>query len=133
MAKNKSKKITLDDLITRKTQGKLDKMQVKYYDSKELGGKIEIRKIKLKEYMKLADGIDEDNAVDGLEFMNELVFKCCPLFNQNSKELVKTYEVAEAIELPSAVLNDNMGEMQDIVEIINSFYGLDKVDKDIKN
>lgn len=133
MVKNKTKKITLDDLILRKTQGDLDKLQIKYYDSQELGGKIEIRKIPLKKYMQLINGVNDDDMLENLEFMNVLIFECCPLFKENSKKLMETYRIDVPNELPAKILNDNMGEMQDICEIINSFYGLNGVQDKVKN
>lgn len=133
MGKQKTRKITLDDLVARKMQGKLDKLQVQYYSSKELGGEIEIRKIPLKKYMSLVDQVDEENMEDNLRFMNELIFECCPIFKNNSKKLMETYEVKVATDLPSIVLNDNMGEMQEICEIINRFYGLEKIVNTVKN
>lgn len=133
MTKNKVKKITLDDLIARKTQGKLDKLQIKYYNSEELGGEIEIRKISLKKYMSLISGIDSDDGEESLEFMCELIYECCPIFKENSKQLMEVYECGEATESPLLVLNDNMGEMKEICEIINGFYGLDKIQETVKN
>lgn len=127
------KKVSLEDLINRKSQGKLDKLQVKFYNSKELGGEIEIRKIPLKRYMGLMDGVNSENMEENLEFMCQVVFECCPIFNQNSKQLMEAYECAEPTEIPLVVLNDNMGELGEITEIINNFYGLDKVQDTVKN
>lgn len=123
-----NKKITLADVIERKKQGKMNKLQVKFYDSKILGGRIEVRKIPLGHYMELIENIEKYNSVDA---MNVLIYECCPLFRENTKEAMEVYKVAEATDLPSAILEDNIKEMNDIIEIINSFYGLDEID--IKN
>ena len=42
-----NKKATLADIIAKKKQGEMDKLQVSFYDSETLGMKIEIRKIGL--------------------------------------------------------------------------------------
>ena len=46
---------------------------------------------------------------------------------------MEVYGVAEPTDLPSAVLEDQLNEIKDIVEVINSFYGLDKIDVEVKN
>ncbi len=127
------KKLTLDDLVARKLQGKLAKMQIKHFDSKELGGTLEIRKISLKRYLSLANDVAEEDLEDNLDFMSSLIFECCPLFNQNSKQLMETYDCSEATELPILILNENMGEMSSIVEIISKMYGLESINSEIKN
>ena len=124
------KKANLADIIAKKQKGEMDKLCVKYYKSEVLGMDIEIRKIKLQEYMKLLDNDDDTPEIDE---MNQIIFACCPLFKENAKEAMEVYGVAEPSDLPSAILEEQLNEMADIVNIINSFYGLDKVDKTIKN
>lgn len=124
-----SKKATLADIIARKKQGEMDKLQVKYYSSEVLGADIEVRKIPLARYMELVDELDEDN-VSG---MNKMIYECCPMFKEDAKEAMEVYEVATPTDLPSAILEDQLNEIQGIVEIINSFYGVDKIDLEIKN
>lgn len=124
-----SKKATLADIIARKRQGQMDKLQVKYYYSELLDMDIEVRKIPLSQYLELAEEI-EDGAI---EAMNKMIFECCPMFRENTKEAMEVYEVSTPTDLPSAILEDQLNEMQGIVEIINSFYGIDKMDVEIKN
>ncbi|GMQ56788.1 hypothetical protein AN1V17_11820 [Vallitalea sediminicola] len=136
MAKNK--KITLNDIIARKQQGKLDKLQVKKHYCSELSGDIEIRKIPLKEILELLEKIQQDDidTIETTRLNSELVYKCCPIINQNSKELMNVYEVKDPFSLPLAILNDNLGEMNKILNSILAFYGLDeeeKIDDTIKN
>lgn len=119
----------LTDIIAKRTQSKSDKLQIKTYESEVLGGSIEIRKISLKKYMSLVDSIDEE-AIDG---MNKLIYECCPLFQTDTKKAMEVYGVAEATDLPSAVLEDQLNEMQEIIELINTFYGLDKIEGTVKN
>lgn len=125
-----SKKATLADIIAKKKQGEMDKMQVKYYSSEVLGMDIEIRKIPLVQYMDLIEEVEEGNSIEG---MNKLIYECCPMFRENAKEAMEVYEVSTPTDLPSAILEDQLNEINDIIEVINSFYGLDKIDVDIKN
>lgn len=125
-----SKKATLADIIAKKKQGEMDKMQVKYYSSEVLGMDIEVRKIPLVQYMDLIEEVEEGNSIEG---MNKLIYECCPMFRENTKEAMEVYGVAAPTDLPSAILEDQLNEINDIIEVINSFYGLDKIDVDIKN
>jgi len=124
------KKATLADIIAKKKQGQMDKFQVKYYYSKLLDMDVEIRKIPLGQYMELISEVEEGNTIDG---MNKLIYECCPMFKENTKEAMEVYEVAVPTDLPSAVFEDQLNELNDILEIINSFYGIDKMDAEIKN
>lgn len=119
----------LTDIIAKRTQSKSDKFQVKTYKSEVLGDTIEIRKIPLKKYMSLVEDLDDDS-IDG---MNRLLYECCPIFKTDTKEAMEAYGVDEPTDLPSAVLEDQLNEMQEIIELINSFYGLDKVEEKVKN
>lgn len=125
--------VTLADIITRRNQSKNDKMQVKYYKSEVLDTEIEIRKIPLQRYMELSERLAEDN-INTIDTMNEIIYECCPIFKTNTQEAMEAYGVAEPIDLPSAVLEDQLNEIKDIIEVINSFYGLDKIkDDEVKN
>ncbi|MSU03213.1 hypothetical protein RBU61_12125 [Tissierella sp. MB52-C2] len=125
--------VTLADIITKRNQSKNDKMQVKYYKSEVLDTEIEIRKIPLQRYMELSERLAEDN-INTIDTMNEIIYECCPIFKTNTQEAMEAYGVAEPIDLPSAVLEDQLNEIKDIIEVINSFYGLDKIkDDEVKN
>lgn len=129
-----SKKIlSLAEIIAKRNQSKTDKMQVKYYYSETLGTDIEIRKQPLQKYMELSENLSEDdvNTIDG---MNAMIYEFCPLFKENTKEAMEVYGVVEPTDLPSAVLEDQLNEIKDIIEIINNIYGLDKItDEEVKN
>ncbi len=123
------KKATLADIIAKKKQGDMDKLNVKYFESEKLGMKIEVRKIPLQRFLKLSD-IEDDESVEG---MNTLIYEMCPMFKENAKEAMELYGVGEASQLPSAVLEDDLNEMTKIIEVANSLYGLDKIDETVKN
>lgn len=127
------KTLTLAEIIAKRNQSKTDKMQVKYYYSETLGTDIEIRKQPLQKYMELSENLSEDdvNTIDG---MNAMIYEFCPLFKENTKEAMEAYGVVEPTDLPSAVLEDQLNEIKDIIEIINNIYGLDKItDEEVKN
>lgn len=127
------KTMTLAEIIAKRTQSKSDKLQVAYYSSEVLETDVEIRKLPLQKYMELSENLSEDdvNTIDG---MNAMIYEFCPLFREGAKEAMEAYGVAEPTDLPSAVLEEQLNEIKDIVEIINSFYGLEKItDSTIKN
>lgn len=119
------KALSLAEIIAKRQQGENDRLRVKYYYSETLETDIEIRKIPLNRYMDLIENMEDDNSIDG---MNKIIFECCPIFKENTKEAMEVYEVAVPSDLPSAVLEDQINEMKDIIELINGFYGIDKID-----
>lgn len=125
-----SKKATLADIIAKKKQGDMDKHQVKYYPSEVLGMDIEIKKIPLNRYMNLVQDTDEENSI---ESMNKMIYECCPMFKENAKEAMEVYNVSVPTDLPSAILEEQLNELNGIIEIINSFYGVDKINETVKN
>lgn len=123
-------KKTLAEIIERKKQGELDKFKTAVYYSETLETDIQINKIPLSEYLEITENIGEDS----LKGMNELLFKCCPIFRESPKEAMEAYGVCEAVDLPSAILEEQINEMKEIIEKINGFYGINKLkDDDIKN
>lgn len=124
-----SKKATLADIIAKKKQGDMDKLQVKFYYSELLDMEIEVRKIPLSQYLELAEEVENG----AIEAMNKMIYECCPMFKENTKEAMEVYEVSTPTDLPSAILEDQLNEINGIIEIINSFYGVDKLEDDIKN
>lgn len=123
-------KATLAEIIARKQQGKIDKLQVRYYHSETLGLDIEVRKIPLKKYIEIMESVDDETSIEG---MNNIIFNMCPMFKTNTKEAMELYGVQIPTELPAAVLEEQLNEMGDICSIANSFYGLDKLEDVVKN
>lgn len=126
-------KITLEELVLKKQQGDLDKHKVKIYSSKELGGDIEVVKIPLKRYLEMTNGMSSENAEEGIELMCSIIFESCPFIKDNSKQLMEMYDVKVPTDLPLYLFNENMKELTDLSEIINSFFGIDKVVETAKN
>ena len=134
MGAKKRVKATLSEILARKQQGDLNKLSVKTYHSKTLNMNIEIRKIPLNKFMDLAENNENLGSIEG---MNRLIYHMCPMFCNapaaEVKKAMQVYEVGEATDLPSAMLEDNIGEMADIVNIANSFYGLEQLEDLVKN
>lgn len=127
------KTLSLTEIIAKRKQSETDKVKLAYYSSEVLGTKIEIRKQPLQRYMELSENLSDDdvNTIDG---MNAMIYEFCPIFREGAKEAMEVYGVVEPTDLPSAVLEDQLNEIKDIVDIINNFYGLDKItDKTVKN
>lgn len=124
-------KKTLEEILQKKLQGEMDKFKVKTYFSKTLDCDIEIHKIPLKRYMAICE--IAENESESIDFMNTLLFETCPIFREDTKKAMEIYGVSEATELPSAILEDNLLEMKDICEIINTFYGFTNLEDEIKN
>lgn len=126
------KTTNLAEIIAKRQQSKVDKLQVKYYKSETLDTEIEVRKISLQDYMDLSEalGEEDENTADA---MNKIIYECCPVFKTDTKEAMEFYGALEPTDLPSLVLDEQLNEMKDIVEIINSFYGLDKISDTVKN
>lgn len=121
-----NKKATLAEIIARKKQGELDKIKIVFYHSETLDSDIEIRKIPLNEYMEYISKLEEGEA-GTVETMNEIIFKCCPMFSENVSEAMEVYGAHEPTELPSLILEEQFNEMKDIFEEIQKMYGLDKL------
>lgn len=126
----RGKKATLEQIIQKKLQGDMDKFCIKHYYSKTLEMDIEIKKIPVSKYLQIINTVEDDESLDSL---NLIIYNCCPMFKENTKEAMEVYGVQEPTDLPSAVLEDQVDEMKAIVDIINAMYGLDKVEEAIKN
>lgn len=121
-----NKKSTLADIIARKKQGDLDKIKIAFYYSETLDTDIEIRKIPLSEYMEYITKLEEGET-GYIETMNEIIFKCCPLFRENTSEAMEVYGANEPTELPSLILEEQLNEIKEIFELIQNLYGIDKL------
>ncbi|QOR36653.1 hypothetical protein IMX26_07560 [Clostridium sp. 'deep sea'] len=134
MGKNKRVKASLTEILARKQQGELNKLRIKTYFSKTLNMEIEIKKIPLNQFMEIAENNENLGSIEG---MNRLLYHMCPMFcnapADEVKQALQLYNVGEATDLPSVMLEDNIGEMADIVNIANSFYGLEQLEDLVKN
>ncbi|KYM52135.1 phage portal protein [Fusobacterium necrophorum subsp. funduliforme] len=123
MAKN----ITLEMLLARKQQSNDGKMKIVLFNSKVLGGTIEIVKQKARDVMKIMDDMEEKTMTASTKANCKLILKHCPIFRE--KELQVAYDVAEPHEVVLRVFDDNIGEVGKLTEKILAIYGLADEDK----
>lgn len=118
-----SKKATLEELIKRKEQGKLDKMQLKEVEVASLGLTFTVVKQPLTAILKL---IDRYNGAEGLsnnfEMCKELIYMSIPLFQ--SQELQTAYECSEPFDIVPLVLDNNLGAIGELADTITEMYGI---------
>ena len=128
----KSKKLTLEDLITRKTQSENDKLKIKEIYVQNLDGNIVLQKSSIAKVIDLMDNIENaDSIKEGYEFQKQLIYMHCPVMHD--KQLQDIYECAEPYDIIDKLFGDNVGDVSKAAEEVLNFYGLaDEVDK-IKN
>jgi len=119
----KTSRLTLEDLLDRSRQSDSDKMKIKEFYSKELGGKLQVVKIPLKRITTLFDKAQDAVSIsESLDMNIELIYKSVPLFQ--NKELQASYDCTEPYDVVTRLLNDNVGEINSMAEYILSLYGL---------
>lgn len=121
-------KTTLDLLMAKAEQSKDDKLQIKKFDSKAIGGEIILKKPPLSKFTSLIDEADAaDTTYGALEVNAQMVYESVPAIKDNFSKLKDAYEVSDPINLVLKIFEDNLVELQLIVEEITSFYGFELV------
>lgn len=116
----------------KRQQSEADRLKIAWYESAVLGEKVEIRKMKLTQFLPLIDKLeDAQTANEQIEAMNEIIFKHCPMFNENVKEAMEFYGASEPTELPALVFEEQLNEIKDLSDAISALYGIDKIKDDI--
>lgn len=133
MSKETAKKLTLEDLIARKAQRDEAKMSFKAVYLEKLGGELTIKKLPLMEMLRLMEGAGDDATLqESLEFEIELIYKCCPLFQD--KRLQAEYDCAEPTDVVCRVLDDDIGAVAELAAAIMDFYGMgESIRQQLKN
>lgn len=98
------------------------------YESEALGLAFTVKRLPVARLMAIMD-MGEETAAGGLETSKQIIYESVPILQD--KELQTAYNCIEPHDIVLAVFNDNLGEIERLVEFINSQYGL-TVD-DIKN
>ena len=98
------------------------------YESEALGLAFTVKRLPVARLMAIMD-MGEETAAGGLETSKQLIYESIPALQD--KELQEAYGCVEPHDIVLGVLDDNLGEVEKLVEYINSQYGL-TVD-DIKN
>ena len=98
------------------------------YESEALGLAFTVKSLPVARLMAIMD-MGEETAEGGLETSKQLIYESIPALQD--KELQEAYGCIEPHDIVLGVFDDNLGEVEKLVEFINSQYGL-TVD-DIKN
>lgn len=98
------------------------------YESEALGLAFTVKRLPAARLMAIMD-MGEETALGGLETSKQLIYESIPALQD--KELQEAYGCIEPHDIVLGVFDDNLGEVEKLVEFINSQYGL-TVD-DIKN
>ena len=98
------------------------------YESEALGLAFTVKRLPVARLMAIMD-MGEETALGGLETSKQLIYESIPALQD--KELQDAYGCIEPHDIVLGVFDDNLGEVEKLVEFINSQYGL-TVD-DIKN
>ena len=115
-------KTTLDLLMAKAEQSKDDKLQIKKFDSKAVGGEIILKKPPLSKFTSLIDEADAaDTTYGALEVNAQMVYESVPAIKDNFSRLKDAYEVSDPIKLIFNIFEDDLVELQLIVEEITSF------------
>jgi hypothetical protein len=114
-------KVTIDKLLSKRLEDNKKKTAV--FESKELGGDIEVVKIPLDKVLNIIDDGESLSTLEAMARNYELIYECCPILH--NKELQSAYEVVEPFDIVQKIFNDNIGEINSIANLILSLYGLD--------
>lgn len=98
------------------------------YESEALGLAFTVKRLPVARLIAIMD-MGEETAEGGLETSKQLIYESIPALQD--KELQEAYGCIEPHDIVLGVFDDNLGEVEKLVEFINSQYGL-TVD-DIKN
>ena len=98
------------------------------YESEALGLAFTVKRLPVARLMAIMD-MGEETAEGGLETSKQLIYESIPALQD--KELQEASGCIEPHDIVLGVFDDNLGEVEKLVEFINSQYGL-TVD-DIKN
>jgi len=114
-------KVTIDKLIAKRLDD--GKKKTAIFNSKELGGDIEVIRTPLNKILSLIDDVENLSTSDAMARNYELIYECCPILH--NKELQSAYEVVEPFDIVPKIFNDNIGEINSIANLVLSLYGLD--------
>lgn len=133
MGEKENKRLTLEDLIARKAQREETKPALKTVCLEKLGGELTIKKLPLADMLRLMEGVGEEATLrENLEFEVELIYKCCPLFQD--KRLQEEYDCVEPTDIVCKVLEDDLGAIAELSAAILDFYGMgESVRQQLKN
>lgn len=116
-----AKKLTVDNIIENKIN--IETKDVVEFESKTLGGIIEIHKIPRAKFQSIMTKLKEAKSEqEQNQLEDRLIYECIPLLQ--NKKLQDAYEVKAPYDIVSKVFNDNIMELNQISDIIYKFYGI---------
>lgn len=133
MSKEKTTKLTLEQLIARKEQRDAEKTEYREIEVPTLGGILTFKKLPLSAFLNLMEQQGDDPSLkESLDFEAELIYKSCPMLQD--RKLQAEYECAEPTDIVYKLLDDNIGAIADLSAAILDFYGMgDSVREQLKN
>lgn len=124
---------TLNLLMKRAEQRNSDKMQIKKFHSKVLGGDILLRKPPLSTLTRLMDEASKtETTMEAIEANAEMVYEGVPDIKNNYNKLKEAFEAENPIDLVIRIFDSNLSELNDIAEAVSSFFTNDSIDQ-VKN
>lgn len=123
-------KVTLEELIRRKTQAENSRMEYKDIDIPSLGISIPFQKLPITSVLEMMEGINSGIGIsENYEKCVELIYKSCPMMRD--KKLLEG--CAEPYDVVALIFNDNIKAILDTgAKIMNEFYGASE-EEAIKN
>lgn len=125
------KRATKESLLARAQAHRESKHKYVEFESQELGEILMVKKLPLERVCNMLDMTEGASAKEGLEFNKDLIYEHVPIFQD--KDLQEACGCAEPHDIVTALLNDNMGELDRLAKTIMSMYGLAEAAEDIKN
>ena len=121
---DKKAKLTLDALMERARQSDRDTRKYKEFDSKELCGVVVLQRPVLSKVTAIIDRIESGDITtsEAIEANKELVYHCWPMVQD--KKLQEAYDCTEPFDIVLKVLDDNIGELNKMAEMVLSMFGL---------
>lgn len=123
-------KVTLEELIRRKTQAENSRMEYKDIDIPLLGISIPFQKLPITSVLEMMEELNSGIGISkNYEKCVELIYNSCPIM-RNEKLLEGC---AEPYDIVALIFNDNIKAILDTGEkIMNEFYGASE-EEEIKN
>lgn len=127
------KKLTLEALLDKKEQREASRTAFREIPVKALDGVLLMKKLPLSQILELMDRQDDNASLkENLDFEVELIYKCCPLFQD--KQLQAAYACDEPYDVVLKVLDDDLGAIGELAAAVLDFYGMGESVRDqLKN
>jgi len=127
-AKEKEKKLTLNDFIAKAKQKEKDKLSFKDVNTK--AGLITMQKLDDKKLLNLMDQIEEcDTMQEMVEVYKEVIYESVPILQK--KELSEEFKLVEPYDVVTQVFK--IDEIVDLAVRIIEIHGLNDIGEDLKN